>query len=51
VLVFPKEESKSEKGQVVICSLEAGKACQSDHNDEHLLNMLDHLSINDYLVS
>jgi len=45
VLIFPQEEGKGEERQVVICSLKAGKAGQSDHDYEHFLNVLDHLYI------
>lgn len=42
MLVVPEEEGEGEKGQVVICSLEAGKAGEDDHGEKEFLDMLDH---------
>jgi hypothetical protein len=34
VLVVPKEESKGEERQVIVCSLEAGEAGDDNHGEE-----------------
>lgn len=48
MLVLPKEEGEGEQRQVVVCSLEAGKAGKDDHAQEELLDVLQHFNSNEY---
>ena len=45
MLVVPKEEGEGKERKVVVCSLEAGEASEDYHDNEELLDVLNHAVI------